>query len=195
MRVVIGPVLKLLSIVTTRFVARRFSAFTVGLDTDLLPWRIRGGTRCRLSIGESCVVRSLVVFERENVAISVGNRCFLGQGVVSIAEGVEIGNDVLISWGVTITDHNSHSLKFSERQRDVGDWLVSHKTWIGVKVGKVVIQDKAWIGFNAIILKGVTIGEGAIVGAGSVVSKDVPPFTVVAGNPAKFVRELSPDER
>ena len=191
----IGPVLKLLSIGTTRFVARRFSAFTVGPDTDLLPWRIRGGTRCRLSIGEGCVVRSRVVFERENVGISVGNRCFLSQGVISIAEGVEIGNDVLISWGVTITDHNSHSLKFSERQQDVGDWRVSHKNWIGVKVGKVVIQDRAWIGFHAIILKGVTIGEGAIVGAGSVVSKDVPSFTIVAGNPARVVRELGPDER
>lgn len=102
MRVVISPVPKLLSIVTTRFVARRFSAFTIGPDTDLLPWRLRGGSRCRLSIGEHCVVRSLVVFERENVAISIGNRCFLGKGVVSIAEGVEIGNDVLISWGLSL---------------------------------------------------------------------------------------------
>ncbi|MDH4236354.1 MAG: hypothetical protein OEV17_03815 [Nitrospira sp.] len=64
-----------------------------------------------------------------------------------------------------------------------------------MKVGKVDIHDKAWIGLDAIILKGVTIGEGAIVGAGSVVSKDVPPFTIVAGNPARVVRELGPDER
>ena len=191
----IGPVLKLLSMATTRFVARRFSDFSVAPNSELFAWRIRGGTGCRLVIGEGCVVRSRVVFERESVRISVGDRCFIGKGVISSAESVEIGNDVLISWGVTITDHNSHSLKFSERRRDVEDWRGSAKNWLGVKVGKVVIQDKAWIGFNAIVLKGVTIGEGAIVGAGSVVSKDVPPFTIVAGNPAKVVRELGPDER
>lgn len=191
----IGPVLKLLATISTRFVARRFGAFTVGPGTDLFPWRIRGGKRCRLFIGKSCFVRSRVVFEREDATISVGDRCFLGKGVISVANGVEIGNDVLISWGVTITDHNSHSLRFSERQRDVEEWLGCNKNWTGVKVGKVVIQDKAWIGLNAIILKGVTIGEGAIVGAGSVVSKDVPPFTIVAGNPARVVRGLGPDER
>ncbi|MBK8021791.1 MAG: hypothetical protein IPK19_10285 [Chloroflexi bacterium] len=57
------------------------------------------------------------------------------------------------------------------------------------------ICDKAWIGFNAVILKGVTIGEGAIVGAGSVVTKDVPAWTVVAGNPARIIREFTEDER
>ena len=177
------------------FLVRRFDACTIGPGTDLFPWRIKGGRRCRLSIGKSCLVRSTVVFEREDAAVSVGDRCFLGKALISVAGGVEIGNDVLISWGVTITDHNSHSVRFIERQRDVEDWRGSTKNWTGVKVGKVVIQDKVWIGFNAIILKGVTIGEGAIVGAGSVVSKDVPPFTIVAGNPARVVRELGPDER
>lgn len=190
-----GLVPKLVSAITTRYVARRFSAFSLGPDSDVLAWRIRGGRGCRLLIGESCVVNSRVVFERQNVMLSVGDRCFIGNGVISVAESVEIGNDVLISWGVAITDHNSHSMKFSERQQDVRDWRSSVKNWAGVKVGKVVIQDKAWIGFNTIVLKGVTVGEGAIVGAGSVVSKDVPPFTVVAGNPARVIRELGPDER
>lgn len=148
-----------------------------------------------MSIGESCQVRSRLVFEREHAMLAVGSRCFIGKALISITESVEIGNDVLISWGVTITDHNSHSLKFSERQCDVEEWRGRTKRWIGVKVGKVVIQDKAWIGFNAIILKGVTIGEGAVVGAGSVVSRDVPPFTIVAGNPARVIRELRSDER
>ena len=56
-------------------------------------------------------------------------------------------------------------------------------------------NSKVWIGFNAIILKGVTIGEGAVVGAGSVVTKDVLPWTVVAGNPARLIREISENER
>ena len=191
----IAPILRLISAIPMVFVARRFDAYRVGAGTDLLPWRIRGGKRCRLSIGVSCLVRSTVVFEKEEATLSVGDRCFIGTAVISVADRVEIGDDVLISWGVTITDHNSHSLKFSERQRDVEDWRGRRKDWAQVKFGKVVICDKVWIGFNAIILKGVTIGEGAIVGAGSVVSKDVPPFTIVAGNPARVVRELGPDER
>ena len=54
----------------------------------------------------------------------------------------------------------------------------------------IVIEDKAWIGINSTILPGVRIGYGAIVGAGSVVTKDVPPMTVVAGNPAKFIKKI-----
>ncbi len=191
----IAHVLKLLSILSMPFVARRFDAFTVGTRTDILPWRIRGGRRCRLSIGKDCIVSGNVVFEKEHAFFSVGNGCFIGKTLISVAEGVEIGDDVMISWGVTITDHNSHSLKCSERQRDVRGWRVRSKDWSGVKIKKVAIHDKVWIGFNAILLKGVTIGEGAIVGAGSVVSKDVPPFTIVAGNPARVIREVGPDER
>ena len=59
------------------------------------------------------------------------------------------------------------------------------------RADQVVIEDDAWIGFKSSVLKGVTIGRGAIIAAGSVVTKDVPPFTLVAGNPAKVIRELS----
>ncbi len=59
----------------------------------------------------------------------------------------------------------------------------------------VHVGDKSWIGFNSIVLKGVTIGEGAVVGAGSVVTKDVSAWTVVAGNPARVIREIPEDER
>jgi acetyltransferase-like isoleucine patch superfamily enzyme len=57
--------------------------------------------------------------------------------------------------------------------------------------GEVVIGDRVWIGYRAIILPGVSIGQGAVVGAGSVVTKDVPPFTIVAGNPARKIGERS----
>jgi len=190
-----SSLLKLLSRITEILVARRFDTYIIGSGTDMFPWRIRGGKRCKLVIGHNCIMRCNVVFENENSYLTVGDRCFIGNGLISAAHGIEIGNDVLISWGVTITDHNSHSLKFSERQKDVENWHNDKKDWSGVKTAKVVIQDRVWIGFNAIILKSVTIGEGAIVGAGSVVSKDVPPYTIVAGNPAKIIRELGPDER
>jgi galactoside O-acetyltransferase len=100
----------------------------------------------------------------------------------------------MISWGVTITDHDSHSTQFSIRSNDVQKWKNGIKEWNGVSIRPVIINDKAWIGFNAILLKGVVIGEGAVVAAGSVVTKDVEPWTMVAGNPARVIKRLTIDE-
>jgi hypothetical protein len=86
-------------------------------------------------------------------------------------------------------DHNSHATDWTSRKNDVVAWGQGKKDWSGVTIKPVKISDRVWIGLNAIILKGVTIGEGAIVGAGSVVTKDVPPYTIVAGNPARIIRE------
>nr|WP_325058528.1 DapH/DapD/GlmU-related protein [Sphingomonas sp. EC-HK361] len=92
---------------------------------------------------------------------------------------------------MTVVDHNSHGIAWQDRAQDVLDWGRGAKDWSAVKIAPVRIDDKAWIGFNAIILKGVTIGEGAIVAAGAVVTKDVAPYTIVGGNPAVVLRTLS----
>jgi acetyltransferase-like isoleucine patch superfamily enzyme len=72
---------------------------------------------------------------------------------------------------------------------------IGHPSQIDLGEEAVYIDDDVWIGAMSIILKGVTIGEGAIVGAGSVVTKDVPPWAIVAGNPAKIIREIGINER
>jgi len=92
-------------------------------------------------------------------------------------------------------DHDSHALVFSERKDDVQEWLRGKKDWSHVKMMPVIIKDKVWLGAKVIVLKGVTIGEGAVVGAGSVVVNDVPPWTLVAGNPARVIRALPSEER
>jgi galactoside O-acetyltransferase len=176
-------------------IARRFDYFEVGRNTDMLPWRIKGARHCRLTVGHHCFIRDKIVFERPNASLSVGDRTYLGNGLIAIAQSVEIGSDVMFGWGVTVVDHNSHSVRFSERQGDTVRWLQGTKDWSTVRMEAVKIHDKVWIGFNAVILKGVTIGEGAVVAAASVVTKPVPAWTIVAGNPARVVRELALADR
>lgn len=154
-------------------------------------------------IGENCHITGNFIFEIKEGKITIGNRTFIGGGTFICIDEIQIGSDVMFSWGCTVVDNNSHSHIWSERKNDVTDWksgldenkIGAYKDWSSVKRGKIIIKDKAWIGFNSIILKGVTIGEGAIVGAGSVISKDVPDWTVVAGNPAKIIREIPENER
>jgi acetyltransferase-like isoleucine patch superfamily enzyme len=149
-----------------------------------------------LTIGAESLIQSSIVFEREDATVLIGKRTFIGGALLACAEHIQIGDDVEIAWGTTIIDHNSHAIRYTERKNDVVDSLYGRpKDWTHVKRAPVTICDKAWIGFNAIIMKGVTIGEGAIVAAGSVVTKDVPPYTIVGGNPAKIIRELTDRER
>jgi acetyltransferase-like isoleucine patch superfamily enzyme len=145
----------------------------------------------RLTIGKFSSVHALIVGERDNVKITIGDRTFIGgNSKIISAKSVVIGDDVSIAWGVTIDDHNSHSIYWKYRQNDVVEWKYGRKDWTHVVQEPVVIGNKAWIGFNAIILKGVHIGEGAIVGAGSVVTHDVPAYSIVAGNPARVIRKI-----
>lgn len=154
-------------------------------------------------VGRDSVVVGTYVFEMESGKITIGDRTFIGGGMFVCIEEIEIGNDVMFSWGCTVVDNNSHSVKWSERKDDVVNWkrgldenkIGAYKDWSNVKRAKVTIKDKAWIGFNSIILKGVTIGEGSIIGSGSVVTKDVPDWTIVAGNPARVIREIPENER
>lgn len=146
---------------------------------------------CSFSLDAESEFGGTLTFDRDNAVVRIGKRSFVGGSTLVCAESITIGDDVMISWGATIADHDSHSPVWVERQNDVREWLAGRKDWTKVKIRPVVISDKVWIGFNAIILRGVTIGEGAVVGAGSVVTKDVAPYTLVAGNPARVIRRLA----
>ena len=166
-----------------------------GVASRVYYWRVRPHDKNTLIVGNESFIQTKIVYERPMASIYIGNRTFIGQGLFSIAERVDVGDNVLISWGVTILDHHAHSIKFSERSNDVTDWLADRKNWSCVPISPVRIENKVWIGANSIVLKGVTINEGAIIGAGSVVTRDVPPWTIVAGNPARIIREIPITER
>ncbi len=179
--------------------------FAASANVSGLDLQIRNPTKDKIYmlVGDDSVVRGSFVFEIESGTIVIGKRTFIGGGMFICVESIDIGNDVMFSWGCTVADNNSHSLKWSERNADVLDWkrgidegaIGKYKNWENVKTGKIVVKDKAWIGFNSIILKGVTIGEGSIVASGSVVTKDVPDWAIVGGNPAIVIRLLSENER
>jgi acetyltransferase-like isoleucine patch superfamily enzyme len=149
-----------------------------------------------MSVGDDSMISGRFVLETSDGRIRIGDRVFIGGGLFVCNCEINIGNDVLIAWGCTFIDNNSHPLNSSERIKDLADWrrgvnenrLGAYKNWEVVDTKAINILNKVWIGFNSIILKGVTIGEGAVVGAGSVVTKDVPPYAVVGGNPARIIK-------
>lgn len=153
-----------------------------------------------VKIGKDSMVGCNFIFESTGGKISVGERTYIGTDTKLIARtGITIGDDVWIAWGCHIYDHDSHSLSWEDRRRDIFQQIADYKSsknyvlnkdWSRVKTEPIVINDKAWIGFESVILKGVIIGEGAIVGARSVVAKNVDPWTVVAGNPARVIGSL-----
>lgn len=155
------------------------------------PGAVQWQAGCSVTVGQACDVQAMrVAFDRPDAHVRIGDRTFIGSSMLVAAEGIEVGSDVLIAWGCTLADHDSHSTDFDLRKEDVANWLAGKKDWTHVHRANVRIGDKAWIGFNCIILKGVSIGEGAVVAAGSVVTRDVPAWTLVAGNPARPVKTV-----
>jgi acetyltransferase-like isoleucine patch superfamily enzyme len=163
-------------------------------------WRILGMPRIqrhrgsRIQIGERVVLRSwqtsnpLSPFHRivlatwsENAQITIGDDCGITGGSIVAAGRVEIGNSVLIGANVIIADTDFHPLSPIARQ-EVGK---------GGEVRPIAIEDNVFIGTNTIVLKGVRIGAGSVIGAGSIVSSDIPPNVIAAGNPARPLRTLS----
>lgn len=184
---------RLISIINTLlgWFVRRAGSVSVGSGSDIRWWGLRAVRKSgRLAIGRESIVRCRIDFDSPKGEVHVGDRCYLGAGQLVCHTSIMVGDDVIMSWGVTVVDHDSHSLRWSERQSDVADWMNGVKRWDFVSVRPVRIGDKVWIGFGASILKGVNVGEGSVVGAKAVVTRDVPPYTVVAGNPARVVRQL-----
>ena len=148
----------------------------------------------KIRIGERTIVRGEFFIYGHGGDIQVGDLCYIGEGTkIWSSDSIKIGNRVLIAHSVNIHDSNSHPMNTIERANHFNQILtVGHpKNLDSLKESPIIIEDDVWIGFNSTILKGVKISKGAIIAACSVVTKDVPPFTVVAGNPAKVVKYLN----
>lgn len=152
-----------------------------------------------VEIGKKCLLNCNFIFESQSGIIKIGNNVHIGGATLISRTSIIIGNDITMAWGIIIYDHNSHSILWEHRQNDnhicYDSYIkynnnVMNKDWSNVISKPIVIEDKVWIGFDVLILKGVHIGEGAVIGAKSVVTKDVPAWTVVAGNPAILIKTI-----
>lgn len=152
-----------------------------------------------LRIGDENILLHENIFESNKGFISIGDGTFINGGTRLISRSsITIGSNVTIAWGCMIYDHDSHSLDYRDRIQDqrqqLQDWqtgnFIANKDWSRVNSKPIVIHDNVWIGFDVVILKGVTIGEGAIIGARSVVTHDIPAWSVAAGNPARVVKHI-----
>jgi acetyltransferase-like isoleucine patch superfamily enzyme len=126
--------------------------------------------------------------------VEVGEFTLLN-GVRIICEGhVEIGSHCLISWNTVLMDSYRVPTSAEDRRRCLQLFArqTARKWTCQAPARPVRLENNVWIGFGSCVLPGVTIGEGSVVGARSVVAEDVPPYTVVAGNPARIIRHLSP---
>jgi acetyltransferase-like isoleucine patch superfamily enzyme len=128
-----------------------------------------------------------------NGRCSVGDFTLMNGALVMADELIEIGSYCLISWTVGIADSDFHPLDPAERRRDalaLAPYYKDRPPRPPIRTAPVRIGHNVWIGMNAIILKGVTIGDNSVIAAGSVVAKSVSANTVVAGNPAVVVKHL-----
>ncbi|HEY4757577.1 MAG TPA: acyltransferase [Chthoniobacterales bacterium] len=129
-----------------------------------------------------------------NGSAVVGDFTLLNGALVMAEERIEIGSHCLISWNVGIADSDFHPLEPAQRLIDahaLAPFYKDRPSRPKLETRPVRIADNVWIGMNAIILKGVTIGENSVVAAGAVVVKSVPANTIVAGNPAVAVKTFS----
>ena len=130
------------------------------------------------SLGDYSGIEEFTVIDNGVGSVTIGDHTLIGLRNTLIGP-VQIGNQIVVAQNVVMSGLNHYFQDTSTPIRQQG-----------VSTAPIVIANDVWIGANVSILAGVTIGEHAVVGAGSVVTKDVPPYTVVAGNPARVIKTI-----
>ena len=144
-----------------------------------------------VSIGNNVTIlsngRIAVYGNTKKTSISIGDRCYIGFGFTILSKDsnkIAIGNDVLIASNVCITNEN-HGMNSEDKTPYMDQEITGDD---------VIIGDGSWIGQNACILPGVTIGKKSIIGAGSVVTKSIPDYSIAVGNPARVIKTYNFDK-
>ena len=145
----------------------------------------------KIKIGNHCEIAGSLV-SQDDGRISIGDYTVVRENsIIGSIYSISIGNYCIISNNIHIYDNNNHPTSPELRKEMCKNGFVGELwRWFYAEHAPIVVEDNVWIGERSTILKGVTIGEGSIVASNSVVTKNVPPYTIVAGNPAKVVKNL-----
>ena len=141
---------------------------------DVLPWST-------FELGTDSTIEDFATVNNGVGAVKIGDRTRIGLGNTLIGP-VTIGDDVRLAQNIVLSGLNHN-------YEDVSKPIHAQ----GVSTAEIIVEDETWIGANTVVVAGVTIGKHSIVAGGSVVTKDVPPYSVVVGNPARVVKTYNPD--
>ena len=148
--------------------------------------RIFGGGKNKTTINSSFMSNMLGLYQRTIIVARYGGKVKIGSGsgisgsTIYAMQEINIGNNVLIGGNCKIIDNDFHPLKAEDRNPQLNEKIKKRAIYIG---------DGCFIGANSIILKGTTLGKNCVVGAGSVVSGTFPDNVIIAGNPARILKE------
>ena len=153
---------------------------------------VNSNQRTAIQIGENCTIGANL-FCASKGKISIGDHTWIGgNSSISAAQGITIGSFCAISRDVEIRDNNSHPLDPTLRRKHLLDdspgWGMEN--WYDSDMDQITIENDVWIGRRVLIMKGVHLGAGTVVAAGSIVTKSFPRLSVIAGNPAKLIKTL-----
>jgi len=159
----------------------------------LRPYFFYKNSKTNLSIGTNLTLRSgfgtnsigliqpvLINARSNDCKIIIGNNVGISGSTICALKLIQIGNNVVIGSGCLLIDNDAHNIDPQKRSMPLDESYIK----------PIIIDDDVFIGARSIILKGVKIGKGAVIGAGSVVSRNVPDYTIFAGNPAKFIANI-----
>lgn len=144
--------------------------------------RIRIGDNCKINGHSAFAAGSLL----DGPCLTLGDETNIGYGVViSVSKSVTLGSHVRIADGCYVSDNPGHPLDAKARRE--------HAPVSLDQIKPVVIEDDVWLGTRVVVMPGVRIGRGSVVGTGAIVTRDLPPFSLAVGNPARVIRQLSPN--
>ena len=139
---------------------------------DLLPFN-------NFELGSNSTIENFCTINNGVGEVHIGNYTLIGMGNVVIGP-VSIGNNVILAQNIVISGLNH---EYQDVTKPIHEQPVT--------TAKITIEDECWIGANAVVTSGVTIGKHSVIAAGSVVTKDIPPFSVAVGNPARVIKQYN----
>ncbi len=143
---------------------------------DVLPWN-------NFQLGDYSTIEDFTTINNGVGDVIIGDRTRIGLGNTFIGP-IKVGNDIMFAQNIVMSGLN-HG--YEDITKSIHDQPVT--------TAQIVIEDEAWIGANSVIVAGITIGKHAIVAAGSVVTKNVPPYSIVAGNPARLLKQYNAETK